>query len=141
MPTSLSRIRVRGFHIDAFGVVNHARYLEFLEEARWAYLDERPALAASLRKAGMGHSVVNLNLDYLRPARLGDELKIETGLRRTGERSITFLQKIRLEPTGEPIITAKIANVFFELKTQKAVTVDHPAFAEWEELKELMDSD
>ncbi|XLM23374.1 thioesterase, partial [Chromobacterium piscinae] len=30
-----TRIKVRGYHLDLFGHVNNARYLEFLEEARW----------------------------------------------------------------------------------------------------------
>ncbi len=30
-------IRIRGYHLDGYGHVNNARYLEFLEEARWAY--------------------------------------------------------------------------------------------------------
>ena len=29
-----TQMKVRGFHEDRFGHVNHARYLEFLEEGR-----------------------------------------------------------------------------------------------------------
>ena len=32
-------IKVRGYHLDLYGHVNNARYLEFLEEARWAYFE------------------------------------------------------------------------------------------------------
>ena len=31
-------VRVRNYHLDGYGHVNNARYLEFLEEARWAFL-------------------------------------------------------------------------------------------------------
>ncbi len=34
-------IRVRGYHCDFYGHLNHARYLELLEEARWSYLEDR----------------------------------------------------------------------------------------------------
>jgi thioesterase-3 len=137
MPSSVSKVKVRGYHLDVFGVVNHARYLEFLEEARWAYAEERPKLAASLQEAGIGHSVVNLNIDYHRAARMGDVLKIETGLSRAGNSSITFIQKALLEPDGQAVISAQITDVFFELKTGETITVDHPGLAAWEELKEL----
>ena len=30
-----TKIKVRGFHLDVYQHVNNARYLEFLEEARW----------------------------------------------------------------------------------------------------------
>ena len=33
-------IKVRGFHIDIFSHVNNARYLEFMEEARWFIIDK-----------------------------------------------------------------------------------------------------
>ncbi len=33
---STINIRVRGYHVDLFRHVNNARYLELLEEGRWA---------------------------------------------------------------------------------------------------------
>ena len=35
-----TEITIRNYHIDHFGHVNHARYVELLEEARWRYLEE-----------------------------------------------------------------------------------------------------
>lgn len=32
------KLTVRNYHLDGYGHVNNARYLEFLEEARWAFL-------------------------------------------------------------------------------------------------------
>ncbi|EAB4380520.1 hypothetical protein EBH53_19380 [Salmonella enterica] len=34
-----TQIKVRGYHLDVYQHVNNARYLEFLEEARWDGLD------------------------------------------------------------------------------------------------------
>jgi acyl-CoA thioesterase FadM len=53
MGHSLIQIKVRGYHVDAFGVVNHAWFVRFFEEARWAYLDERPALRNGLHLDGV----------------------------------------------------------------------------------------
>ena len=33
-------LTVRGFHCDMFAHVNNARYLEFLEDARWDWLNK-----------------------------------------------------------------------------------------------------
>ena len=38
-----TEIMVRGYHLDMFGHVNNARYLEFLEEGRWTFFDKNPA--------------------------------------------------------------------------------------------------
>ena len=38
-----TQIKVRGYHLDVYQHVNNARYLEFLEEARWdAWKAARP---------------------------------------------------------------------------------------------------
>ncbi|MEK9712132.1 MAG: thioesterase family protein, partial [Thalassolituus sp.] len=34
------QIRVRGYHLDVYQHVNNGRYMEFIEEARWAFMDE-----------------------------------------------------------------------------------------------------
>ena len=43
-------IKIRGYHLDLFGHVNNARYLEFLEEARWAMFDDQTDLQALAQK-------------------------------------------------------------------------------------------
>ena len=35
-----TQIKVRGYHLDVYQHVNNARYLEFLEEARWDGLEK-----------------------------------------------------------------------------------------------------
>ncbi|SQA97049.1 Long-chain acyl-CoA thioesterase FadM [Cedecea neteri] len=35
-----THIKVRGYHMDVYQHVNNARYLEFLEEARWEGLEK-----------------------------------------------------------------------------------------------------
>ena len=76
--SSVIVLKVRGYHVDVFGHVNHARYLEFLEEARWAFFEEWPALTAALHARGIIHVVVNINIDYKSQATVGDLLRIET---------------------------------------------------------------
>lgn len=34
------KIKIRGYHTDSYQHVNNARYLEFLEEARWQIVEE-----------------------------------------------------------------------------------------------------
>ena len=54
---STVRLRVRGYHLDGYGHVNNARYLEFLEEGRWGYFDDRPALARRLTRGDVAFVV------------------------------------------------------------------------------------
>jgi len=36
MKPSITEIKVRGYHMDFYGHINNARYLELLEEGRWS---------------------------------------------------------------------------------------------------------
>ncbi len=73
-------VRVYFEDTDAGGIVYHARYLAFAERAR----------TEALRQAGVPHQelvngyglifvVHRVEMDYLRPARLDDELTVVTG--------------------------------------------------------------
>lgn len=47
-PASDFTVRVLNYHLDGYGHVNNARYLEFLEAARWHFF-EHYQLLGSLR--------------------------------------------------------------------------------------------
>ncbi len=49
-------IKIRCYHVDMFGHVNHARYLEFMEEGRWTYFEENN-LFLPFHEKGIGHVV------------------------------------------------------------------------------------
>lgn len=83
------KIKVRGYHCDAFGHVNNARYLEFLEEARWSLFDPE---GTSLPPVGL--VVARIAIDYRRPSLLGEELAVRTALARLGAKSATLAQVI-----------------------------------------------
>jgi len=137
---SLTEIKVRGFHVDAFGVVNHAWYVHFFEEARWAYFDERPAIRDALHVAGIAHSVVSLAVKYAFPVRLGDVLRIETEVSRASHHSITFEQRVYIGTGSDVATEAHVTNVFFLSRGGKTVGVDHKVFDTWAELRDLTGS-
>ncbi|WP_380184245.1 acyl-CoA thioesterase [Kalamiella sp. sgz302252] len=112
-------IKVRGYHLDVYQHVNNARYLEFLEEARWAWLEKLDALRW-LHENQLAFIVVNININYRRPALLGDELLISSQLSRLGEKSGVISQAITLAPGGEAVADAALTFVCIDLRTQKA---------------------
>ena len=61
-------IRIRGYHLDGYGHVNNARYLEFLEEARWAYFEQHQLLP--LLQGDM-IVVARIDIRYRRPSTAG----------------------------------------------------------------------
>jgi thioesterase III len=137
---SVTEITVRGFHVDVFGVVNHAWYIHFFEEARWAYMDERPALRDSLHSSGIAHSVVSLVVQYKQPVRLGDILHINTRLSRADRHSITFDQRAYIGTGRDAAVEAQITNVFFRSRGGEVVGVDSEVLDPWAELRDLTKS-
>jgi thioesterase-3 len=116
-------IIVRGFHIDIFSHVNNARYLEFMEEARWVVIDKYIDLKR-MRAKGIIFVVVNININYRRPASVGDILELYLDLIKIGGKSAIFYQEIRLKGTDIVVSDAQVTFVFADKNTGKAVKID-----------------
>jgi thioesterase-3 len=116
-------IIVRGFHIDIFSHVNNARYLEFMEEARWVVIDKYIDLKR-MHEKGIIFVVVNININYRRPASVGDILELYLDLTKIGGKSAIFYQEIRLKGTDIVVADAQVTFVFADKKTGKAVKID-----------------
>jgi len=119
-PTERTEIKVRGYHLDLYGHVNNARYLEFLEEGRWQWLENKADLGALLQR-GLGFSVVNININYRRPATLGEILEVETGVKALGNRSGIMHQAVLLQGTGTVVADADVTFVIVSLESGRAL--------------------
>jgi thioesterase-3 len=114
-------IPVRGFHIDVYQHVNNARYLEFLETARWEWLDNKSGFKW-MSANHIAFIVVNININYRKPAKLGDVLRIDSSLQQINERSGVIEQVITLE--GNIIADTTLTFVCIDLRTQKALPLE-----------------
>ena len=133
MTTSME-IKIRGYHTDRFGHVNHARYVEFLEEGRWVYFEEN-RLMGPFHEAGIGHVVANLNINYRRPAGVGDILCVETDILSVGEKSVVMLQEVFKDEGRTLVLDAHVTDVFIDAKTDKVIPVDDRLFDIWPDLR------
>lgn len=115
-----TEIKVRGYHLDLYGHVNNARYLEFLEEARWHWIEQKADLGAMMSQ-GLGFSVVNINISYRRPALLGEVLAIETSIKGLRHRSGVVHQVVRLKGTDTLVADADVTFVIASSQTGRAV--------------------
>ena len=113
------QIKVRGYHLDLFGHVNNARYLEFLEEGRWAAFEETVDLQ-QLAAKGYAFTVVNINISYRRPALMNQVLCVETAVTQLNRRSGVIRQEVKLKGTDTVIADADVTFVIVDAKTRKA---------------------
>jgi acyl-CoA thioester hydrolase len=88
------RIRVYYEDTDAGGVVYYANYLKYFERARTEWLRHRGIDQSRLAQAeGRLFVVKGVEIQYRKPARLDDELTIQTSVDHVGRASIRFAQR------------------------------------------------
>ncbi len=100
--TTPLRIRIYLEDTDAGGIVYNASYVRFLERAR----------TETLRAAGLQQSVTfqqdlsfvvhSLNLRFVSPAHLDDEVRVSCELSKSSGASLSFRQEVR-DHTGEQL--------------------------------------
>lgn len=118
-----TEITVRGYHLDLYRHVNNARYLEFLEEARWQFMDASH-LMTQFDGNKLGLAVVNININYRRGAYNNEVLAIHSQFKKIGNRSATMEQVIYLKDTATVVADATITFVLIDIKSQKAITLE-----------------
>lgn len=113
-------ISIRGYHCDAYGHVNNARYLEILEEARWDGL-QHEGLLSRFEELGLQFFIVHIDISFKRAIPAGAEVEVHTSLHSIERKTVTFLQDI--VNNGELACRAHVKFVLFDVKQQKAVPV------------------
>lgn len=88
-------VRIYWEDTDAGGVVYHANYVRFMERARTEWLRAQGIDQLALRQStGLGFVVRDMALDFLRPARLDDELLVTLTVKERRSASMLFGQEI-----------------------------------------------
>ncbi|MBU8869915.1 MAG: acyl-CoA thioesterase [Gemmatimonadales bacterium] len=117
------QIKIRGYHLDFYGHVNNARYLEFLEEARWAHLEQGVDLGF-WKERGLGFVVASLTINYRRPAGLGTVIEVRSHVDHLGGKSGVIHQDVVDSVTGSAIADADVTFVVVDMRTGKAVALE-----------------
>jgi len=102
-------LSVRFRDIDWAGMVNNAVYLTYLEEARvrfWIHLTQE--IPVHIRDLPM--VVARVEMDYLKPVRLGEKLWVELWVSRMGRSSFDFSYRL-LNMQGTPVGRARTVMV------------------------------
>jgi acyl-CoA thioester hydrolase len=89
-------VRVYWEDTDAGGIVYHAAYLRFMERARTEWLRARGIDQQVLRQTErLQFAVVDMQVQWHRPARLDAELRVSADLTAAAGASFSFVQAVR----------------------------------------------
>jgi len=88
-------IKIYYHHTDCGGVVYYAKYLEFLEDARTEFFQEKGISYAEMVSEGTQFVVARQEIDYKAPAFYGDTLSVNTRLTEVGRVKLDFAYEIK----------------------------------------------
>ena len=115
---------------DAGGVVYYANYLKFMERCRTDWLRALAVDQQRLRaQRQVQFAVVNLQVDFLRPAVLHDEIIVTAALKRLAGATIHFEQTIMRG--NEQLIDATVRVACLDSATLKPRAIPKDLFTEW----------
>src|SRR5215210_3356449 len=98
---------------DAYGIVYYANYLKFMERARSDFIravgiDQ----FTELTRSGSAYAVVEVDIKYRRPARLGDDLVVVSTIDQVRASSVLIQQRVM---RGEEQLTdARVTAAFLD---------------------------
>ena len=134
MKTQQVEVRVRYSETDQMGVVYHANYLPYFEVGRVEWLRNQGVSYKSLEERGIALPIVNININYKKPARYDDLLVIRTTFVSQNSVKIEFHCEI-INEQNELLTTADFLLVFVDLKTGKPMVPPADILAVIEGLK------
>ncbi len=126
-------LKVRGYHCDAYSHVNNARYLEFLEEARWNFLE--PALKEKFfEERNLIFVVVNINIAYKKPLIPNQEIILGLSSIEYKNKSIIVHQAITDKDTAVLCSSAEVSFVLINTRDGRPATVSQEIIDKFNQL-------
>lgn len=98
----LTPFRVRSYELDGLGHVNHAVYLNYLEQARFETLAASGFPLEEMEARGWAVHVVRIEADYRRECRFGDALVVRTEVDEFRKSSMVLHQELHRFRGTEP---------------------------------------
>ncbi len=115
---------------DAGGVVYHANYLRYMDHARSEFISQRGFDFHVLQEQeNLSYVVANIDIQYRRPCRLGDDIEVSAEIHKLGTTSVQFLQTVTLKSkhsdtlNGELCAEAIVTVVIVNLNTMKPTRI------------------
>jgi len=112
---------IKECHLDFFGHVNNAVYLQLLEEARWDFCTRNGFGLKQMKETAKGPIVLEVQLRFLREMTLRQNISIFSQVI-SHNKKIGKLQQSIKDESGNTLLEAHFVMGFFNMETRKLVT-------------------
>lgn len=107
---------VRYAETDAMGVVHHAAYIVYFEEARSQYMRDRRKDYAHIEKSGYRLPVTEVKVRYVGSLTYGDRVNIRAWITENRSRTITFNYEIRSSANSAILVSGSTSHAWTNLE-------------------------
>lgn len=111
---------IKEYHLDTFGHVNNAKYLEILEEARWDLITKNGYGLKDVQKLKIGPVILEVNLKFRKELKLRENIKILTHCPKH-EGKIGRIHQTIINEKGEEAAIAVFTYALFDLTQRKII--------------------
>ena len=111
---------IKEHHLDTFGHVNNAIYLQLFEEARWQIITERGYGMAEIMKLRQGPVVLEIQIKFIKELKLREVIQINFQKINQNGKIGQFRQQM-INAKNEVACEATFTVGFFDLNTRKLI--------------------
>ncbi|MDR2180020.1 MAG: acyl-CoA thioesterase [Synergistaceae bacterium] len=111
------------YETDQMGVIHHAHYIHWFEEARVDFLAQIGFPYERVESLGITFAVLELSCRYKSPVRFGDTVHILVGLAACSHSQMTLDYRVTDAVTGELRTTGETRHYFFRKEDARPVSL------------------
>jgi acyl-CoA thioester hydrolase len=113
-------ILIREGHLDTFGHVNNAVYLQIFEEARWDLITKRGYGLDKVRETKQGPTILEIKIKFLKEMKLRTQAVIKTQMI-SYEKKIGVMKQWIEDSSGANCYEAEFIFGLFDVRERKLV--------------------
>lgn len=114
------KIQIKEFHLDTFGHVNNATYLQIMEEARWEMITQRGYGLEVVQSLGQGPVILEIQLKFMKELRLRENVEIRSQVLSYDKKIGRLLQQFFSDGEQE-LARAEMVFGLFDTKERKLI--------------------
>jgi thioesterase-3 len=114
-------VLIRESHLDTFGHVNNAVYVQLYEEARWDFITKNGFGLDVIQQSGKGPVILDLKVSFRREVKLREIIKITSQTLELVNSKIMVLEQKMINAQGKVASEATFTVGFFDLKERKLI--------------------
>ena len=114
-------LQIKEAHLDTFGHVNNAKYLELYEEARWDIIAHRDFGMDQIKERKMGPVLLEVNLKFKKELRNREVIKIVSKCKEMTHPLILGFEQSMIKENGDVASTVEMTVGLMDMKARKLI--------------------